>query len=92
MLARAQVQGTAHNDARFGSDTYCELLETLSRVLLGLAQGSDLARLQGLPVQPLKPFVLLDVIGSPIQHAQPPSWLALQKAPYQVLLHTKYTL
>lgn len=75
--------------ARLGCGTHCELLEALSRVLLGLAQGSDLARLQGLPVQPFKPLVLLDIIGSPIQHAQPPSRLALQQSPNQILSHRK---
>lgn len=70
-------------------DTHCEFLEALGRVLLRLAQGGDLACLQGLPVQPLKPLVLLDVIGSPVQHAQPPSRLALQQSSHQILLHRK---
>ena len=68
-----------------------ELLEALGRVLLGLAQGGDLAGLQGLPVQPLKPLVLLDVVGAPVQHAQPPGWLALQQPPNQILQHAHST-
>ena len=62
-----------------------ELLEPLGRVILGLPLGLHLACLQRLPVQPLKPLVLLDVPRTSAEHAQSPRWLPLQQARHQVL-------
>lgn len=55
-----------------------ELAQALGGVLLGLARGLHLARLQGVPVQAVKPLVALDVTRTPVQYPQPPRRLALQ--------------
>ena len=83
--ACSSMCSTQQNTDERDGKAHHQVFEALGRVVFGLAGWLEPARLQGLPVQGVKPAVPAHVLHPPRAHAQPLGGLALQQPGHQVL-------